>query len=374
MRTRLLLLAVLAAVLIVPAHALADRSAPEEIVYSPAIGAMIARIDGPALYQTTYDLQNFSTRRYPSEGNRRAATYIHDSLSSVPRLEVAYSGDDYRNVVATLGGTNGSLDESIVVGAHYDSTSFDPERAPGATDNGCGVAIVMDLARIMSRYRFDRTIQFAFWNAEEAGLLGSRSFARDASNRSLDIPLYLNYDSAYYDPRNEFVVDITYYADSQSYAESLVAYNSLYDIRLNLTLNRNPGPSDHRSFMLYGYPVIDTYILDTYSQYHTPNDTVELVSLPWAKKIAQLGTVLLAETADLSAVVPVPGGSAAPRDLNADGVYEDVNGNGRKDFDDVVLAFTQMSWIAAHEPVAAFDLSGNGRIDFADVVRLFATL
>ena len=31
----------------------------------------------------------------------------------------------------------------------------------------------------------------------------------------------------------------------------------------------------------------------------------------------------------------------------------------------------QMEWIAAHEPVSAFDLNGNGRIDFADIVRLF---
>jgi hypothetical protein len=30
-----------------------------------------------------------------------------------------------------------------------------------------------------------------------------------------------------------------------------------------------------------------------------------------------------------------------------------------------------MSWIAANEPIAAFDLNGNGRIDFADIVALF---
>ena len=48
-----------------------------------------------------------------------------------------------------------------------------------------------------------------------------------------------------------------------------------------------------------------------------------------------------------------------------------MNGNGRKDFADVVLYFNQMTWIAANEPVAAFDCNGNGRIDFADVVWLF---
>ena len=59
------------------------------------------------------------------------------------------------------------------------------------------------------------------------------------------------------------------------------------------------------------------------------------------------------------------------RTRTATGWYDDVNGNGRKDFADVVLYFNQMTWIAANEPVAAFDYNGNGRIDFADVVWLF---
>jgi PKD repeat protein len=70
-------------------------------------------------------------------------------------------------------------------------------------------------------------------------------------------------------------------------------------------------------------------------------------------------------------VTMVPGAIGIPTDPNGDGLYEDVNGNGRADFADVVLYFNQMSWIAAHEPLSAFDYNGNGRIDFADVVWLF---
>jgi PKD repeat protein len=76
----------------------------------------------------------------------------------------------------------------------------------------------------------------------------------------------------------------------------------------------------------------------------------------------------------VAAVVAVPGTSSPARDLNADGKYEDVNGNGRKDFADVTLYFAQMTWIGAHEPLAAFDYNGNGRIDFADVTWLFTHL
>ena len=71
------------------------------------------------------------------------------------------------------------------------------------------------------------------------------------------------------------------------------------------------------------------------------------------------------------AIAPVPGGAGAPTDTDGDGLYDDVNGNGRKDFADVVLYFNQMDWIAANEPVVAFDYNGNGRIDFADIAWLF---
>jgi uncharacterized repeat protein (TIGR01451 family) len=69
--------------------------------------------------------------------------------------------------------------------------------------------------------------------------------------------------------------------------------------------------------------------------------------------------------------IVLPGSFGVPTDTNHDGKYDDVNGNGRADFADVVLYFNQMSWIAANEPLSAFDYNGNGRIDFADVVWLF---
>ena len=67
----------------------------------------------------------------------------------------------------------------------------------------------------------------------------------------------------------------------------------------------------------------------------------------------------------------LPGAANPPTDPDGDGQCDDTNGNGRADFADVVLYFTQMSWIAANEPLSAFDCNGNGRIDFADVVWLF---
>ncbi|MEN6341515.1 MAG: hypothetical protein ABFC89_03040 [Methanospirillum sp.] len=70
-------------------------------------------------------------------------------------------------------------------------------------------------------------------------------------------------------------------------------------------------------------------------------------------------------------IAAIPGGAGLPSDTGTDGKYDDVTGNGRRDFADIVLYFNQMAWIAANEPTASFDCNGNGRIDFADVVWLF---
>lgn len=70
-------------------------------------------------------------------------------------------------------------------------------------------------------------------------------------------------------------------------------------------------------------------------------------------------------------VIALPGQASAPTDPDHDGRYEDLSGNGRADFSDVVLFFNQIDWIRANEPVAAFDFGGNGNIAFDDIVALY---
>jgi len=71
------------------------------------------------------------------------------------------------------------------------------------------------------------------------------------------------------------------------------------------------------------------------------------------------------------ALIPLPGHTSPPTDPFHDGVYWDVNGNGRIDFDDVVQYFLYLEWIQENEPVSLFDYNGNGRIDFDDLYILF---
>ncbi len=59
---------------------------------------------------------------------------------------------------------------------HYDSYSYSGD-APGADDNGTGTCGVLEAARVMAAYDFDRTIIFCCWSGEEYGLYGSGAYA-----------------------------------------------------------------------------------------------------------------------------------------------------------------------------------------------------
>ena len=68
---------------------------------------------------------------------------------------------------------------------------------------------------------------------------------------------------------------------------------------------------------------------------------------------------------------PSGGDYQAPTDINADGQYEDINGNKRLDFNDVVIYFYNTDFIITRQPWWVFDYDQNGIINLNDVVHLF---
>jgi hypothetical protein len=96
------------------------------------------------------------------------------------------------NVVATLPGTQAESRERVyVLSGHYDSmpsSPIDPEKdAPGANDDASGTAVSMELACVMSKYKFDSTLVFMAVAGEEQGLLGSGGYAKRAREKGVDI-------------------------------------------------------------------------------------------------------------------------------------------------------------------------------------------
>lgn len=60
-----------------------------------------------------------------------------------------------------------------------------------------------------------------------------------------------------------------------------------------------------------------------------------------------------------------------PSDPDGDGLYEDVNGNGGPDFDDVVILYKNRNDPAVENHAAAYDFNGNGEFEFDDIVDLY---
>jgi Zn-dependent M28 family amino/carboxypeptidase len=103
------------------------------------------------------------------------------------------------NIVATLKGTQpASVNRVYVVSGHYDSRCTGPIDAkcdaPGADDDGSGVAAMMEMARVMSQHSFDATVKFITVAGEEEDLYGSAHFAKVAKQQHMDIEGMLNND------------------------------------------------------------------------------------------------------------------------------------------------------------------------------------
>jgi len=102
------------------------------------------------------------------------------------------------NVMATLKGTDPNDKRIFLISGHLDSRATDVMNrtidAPGANDDGSGVAAVMECARVMSKRAFPATVIFVAVSGEEQGLLGSTYLANRAKKEGWNIEAMLNND------------------------------------------------------------------------------------------------------------------------------------------------------------------------------------
>ena len=85
----------------------------------------------------------------------------------------------------------GDPENVVMAGAHLDSV----QGGPGINDNGSGAAVLLEVAEQMARIRPRNKVRFAWWGAEESGLIGSASYVNDlAQSEREKIALYLNFD------------------------------------------------------------------------------------------------------------------------------------------------------------------------------------
>lgn len=125
------------------------------------------------------------------------ATYaVGEALANTPGAVVQLTVDVFRgeatteNVLAELPGRND--DNVVMVGAHLDSVNA----GPGIQDNGSGSAAILEVALQMAKVKPRNTVRFAWWGAEESGLVGSDFYVLESlTEEELErITLYLNFD------------------------------------------------------------------------------------------------------------------------------------------------------------------------------------
>jgi Zn-dependent M28 family amino/carboxypeptidase len=219
--------------------------------------------------------------------------YLKRLLKGYGRVQLHLtSSDEYFPATSwnIIGELPGELEDAKVVmlGCHYDGHDI----AQGASDPASGVTALMEAARVLAAYApsLPHTIRFAFWSAEEIGLIGSTQYVLKHASELDEIRFYLNMDGAgAVSPKDivinewpELVSPFTKFRD-----EMVLAFE------IGQSLNAH---SDHYPFMLAGVPTGGINSLKPHTggrgYGHTMFDTVDKVERKGMREAAALAARL----------------------------------------------------------------------------------
>ena len=199
-------------------------------------------------------------------------------MGKEPQLELDVRTHDYDNAetfntIAEIPGTT-KKDEVVMLGGHLDSW----HGGTGATDNGAGVVVAMEAARILKAIGIapKRTIRIALWSGEEEGLLGSQAYiaqhfaSRPApSAEERELPSFLRKPTGPLTIKPEYARLAGYFnldngtgkirgIYTQENAAVVPIFESwlepLHDLGVTTVTMRNTGGTDHLSFDAVGLP------------------------------------------------------------------------------------------------------------------------
>jgi glutaminyl-peptide cyclotransferase len=258
----------------------------------PAVGASDLAFDGDSAYNFVLEQCALGPRPTGSEAGWATGDYLIAQLEGlgweVVVHEFTFREVKGRNIIGKRG-----AGPVAMLGAHYDTRPYadhnpEGEREQwilGANDGGSGVAVLLELARILEVEKTDREVWLAFFDAEDRGNLDGWPFSVGAGMLAQDLAATRLPELT---PQPEFVivVDMVSDADQQLYYEGFS--NPQLNARL-WTLAEHLGyksyfvPTvkhhmidDHRPFLEIGIPAIDIIDFD-YPYWHTTQDTVKNV-------------------------------------------------------------------------------------------------
>jgi hypothetical protein len=190
------------------------------VVRNPKIEKLVFEVSSDSLKKYIYDLSAFNTRhtlsRDEKNGMPAAQRYVLSKFNTFAKSSngrmtaeienFTIPADNRRitadapgaNVIAKLKGTNPADDRIFIISGHLDSRNKDVMDAiggaPGANDDGSGVAVVIELARVLAKMEFSATILFVAFTGEEQGLKGATFLADKAKEEGWNIAGILNND------------------------------------------------------------------------------------------------------------------------------------------------------------------------------------
>lgn len=305
---------------------------------NPKIEGIVSKVSRDSLESYIQSLVGFFTRHTNSDttsstrGIGAARRWVFDKFSDISdrnggRLQVYYHNFQatvrgvtglHRNVIAELPGTSTS-DGKFIVGGHLDSRGRNNDDAvgfaPGANDDGSGVAAVIELARLLSELQFESTLIFAAFTGEDQGLFGSRAYAQDLKSSDANIVGMVTNDvvgNIVGGGGNIDSVSVRCFSDQQSDEETspnrqLARYIKLQgeaylpNFIVNLIPSRDrPGRGgDHFSFNEQGYTAARlTEPEDNLDHQHNMDDLPQFMSFPYLTKVVKINAGSLASWAD----------------------------------------------------------------------------
>ena len=259
---------------------------------------MINKVNHSILFGYLEKIISFGIRYVESENCKKATEYINEEFQNLGLDSYIdywrYPKYKCQNVVGTHTGRNPSSDAVIVLTAHLDTT----RNSVGANDDGSGVAAILTIANIISKYNFNHTIKFVIVSGEEVGTYGSFDYAKKAYHRNENIIANINLDSIGNSTCGNIVqarVPERSHILFQYFTEIKEKFEDFIDMQVQLTANTL---IDSQAFVDYGYDAI-SLVQPKFSEYpyHSPEDSLDKITYPYFENVTKL---ILATTAELA--------------------------------------------------------------------------
>lgn len=264
---------------------------------------MFPKVNESKIYEYVKTMQDFGPHPTQSSTIENVGNYIYNKFITLG-IQVEYDPWEVndvsgKNIIATL---QGKSDGIIIVTAHYDTI----EISPGADDDGSGIASILMIAEIMSKYSYFATVKFMIFSGEEIGLLGSKDYARRAFEQNSNIIGVLSIDKVGYANTADDGKKIRHHADKKSewMIDISAELSKKYNKQIGLEVVRLPidSSSDHKAFVKYGFSGSNLVEESLNPTYHTSEDIINYINITYLAKVTKLA---LGITAKMSSLNPI---------------------------------------------------------------------